>query len=123
MPVATILQLTEKRELKTLEGGYVVVRRMNFGEKLTQQENMMKMSMEKGTGGDPQMDIELLQRRSALWEFANLIMEHNLTDSNDLPLNFKLESHVTSLDPRIGSEIQDIINSVNSFEDSIEGKA
>lgn len=119
MPRATVASKTEKFELKSLPEAYIVVRRMTYGEKLNRTDSMMNM---KTTGEDREMHIQMMSKRIAFQDFANLIIEHNLTDENDQPLNFKNAADVERLDPRIGDEIGQLIDGINSFEDSQDVK-
>jgi hypothetical protein len=57
-----------------------------------------------------------------LWEFANLILDHNLTDAQDRKLNFKDPNDVKSIRGQVGDEIQLYINEMNSFEEAEEIK-
>lgn len=122
MPRATVTKSTEKFELKSLPEAYVVIRRMNYGEKLDRQDDMINMK----TGGESKTDfsaeIKLMNKKVALSDFANLVIDHNLTDENDVKLNFKNPSHVLSLDPVIGDEIGQLIDKLNSFEESDDVK-
>lgn len=119
MPRATVASQTEKFELKSLPEGYVVIRRMTYGEKLGRTDNMMNM---RTTTEDKEMEIRLLSRKIAFQDFANLLVEHNLTDENDKPLNFKNAADVERLDPVIGDEIGQYIDKINSFEDTQDTK-
>lgn len=114
MPRATVASETEKFELKSLPEAYIVVRRMTYGEKLNRTDGMMNM---RTTSEDRQMEINMMSKKIAFQDFANLIIEHNLTDENDKPLNFKNAADVERLDPRIGDEIGQLIDGINSFED------
>lgn len=126
MPIAVVIDTNEKFELKTLPGAFVVIRRMNYGESLKRKDMMasVAMDMEKRAGQEQstKLQMEILSEKTTLWEFSTLIMEHNLTDENDKPLNFKDPNHVKKLVGRIGDEIQQYINDLNSFEDSEEVK-
>lgn len=114
MPRATVASQAEKFELKSLPDGYVVIRRMTYGEKLNRTDGMMNM---RTTSEDKEMQINLMSKRVAFQDFANLIMDHNLTDENDRALNFKSAADVERLDPVVGDEIGQLIDSINSFED------
>lgn len=117
MPKATVAKNTERFDLKTVPEGFVVVRRMSFGEKLERQDDMMTMKTE-----DKELSFSLLNKRATLKDFGNLVLEHNLTDENDRPLNFKNAADVVALDPRVGEEIQTLIDQINSFEETTEVK-
>lgn len=124
MVVATITNQTERFELKSLPGGYVVIRQMSYGEKLNRQTQMTsyQMLMSGGKGADTKMDIEMHMEKVAKWEFSNLITEHNLTDEAEKALNFKNVADVDRLNPVVGEEIQVYINQLNAFEDDEDVK-
>lgn len=120
MAIATVTSNTDRKELKSCPpDGYVVIRRMNYGESLKRKEMMasiaMQMDGKKGEGAKVQMD--LLQEKTALWEFANLIVDHNLTDDKDRRLDFRNPKDVMMIRGQVGDEIQLYINDLNSFED------
>jgi hypothetical protein len=71
VPRATAITETEHHDLKTLPGGFVVVRKLSYGE--------------------------VLQRRT---------MMKNLATETDLGL----------LDPRVGQEIEQILDSLNNYD-------
>lgn len=125
MPIATVTDESVKKELKSCPpDGFVVIRRMTFGESLKRREMMasiaMQMDGKKGEGNKMQMDI--LQEKTALWEFANLVLDHNLTDAQERRLNFKLPADIMKIRGQVGDEIQQYINELNSFEDNEEIK-
>jgi hypothetical protein len=124
MVVATITNQTERFELKSLPGGYVVIRQMSYGEKLNRQTQMTsyQMLMSGSKGADTKMDIEMHMEKVAKWEFSNLITEHNLTDEAEKALNFKNVADVDRLNPVVGEEIQVYINQLNAFEDDEDVK-
>ena len=125
MAVATVVTTTERFELKTAApDGYVVVRRMTWGEKLKRQGMMTNFRMEVGGGKseDVAMDVNLFQEKVSMWEFSNLIIEHNLTDDKLVALNFKNPVDVARLGPLVGEEIQKRIDEINAFEESDEVK-
>lgn len=119
MPVGTVTRNTERFDLETLPGGYVVIRRMSYGEKLARQDNILSMRTSKETEG---VEFSMLNKNAALHDFSNLVIEHNITDENDRPLNFKDAKDIFALDPRIGDEIGQKIDSINSFEETEQTK-
>lgn len=126
MPLATVSDVPERKDLKTCPDGYVLIRRMSHGEKLYRSGFASKMKFDAGGSRKKGMqgEIDLMQERTSLWEFANLIVEHNLTyqqnpqdvTSPELPLDFKKAEHVKMLDARIAEEISTYIDELNNFE-------
>lgn len=120
MAVATIVDSTERFDLKSCPpDGYVVIRRMTYGEKLKRQSMMTRFKMEMGRKNTDAnvMDVDLDQEKVSMWEFANLVVEHNLTDESLKPLNFKNMADIVRLGPVVGEEIQKRIDELNSFEE------
>jgi hypothetical protein len=125
MPVATVTDSDVKVDLKSIEGGYVVIRRATYGEKLKTKSMMSSIRMELGdkkTGNISQAHIELFEEKVTNYEFANFISDHNLTDEKQKPLNFKNAADVARLRGQIGEEISDRMKEVNDFEDNEEVK-
>jgi len=126
MPVAVVIQNTQEFKLKSCQGGVVEIRRMTFGESLIRKDMMasVAMEMQNRSKGNESMKIQmdLLQEKTTLWEFSNLVMKHNLTDANEKLLDFKNPAHVKALEGKIGDEIQQYINELNSFEEDEEIK-
>ncbi len=119
MPVGTVTRNTEQFDLTTLPGAYVVIRRMNFGEKLDRQDDMLNM---RTTGESNQFELKMLMKKMTFKDFGNLIIDHNITDENERKLNFGNQRDITTLDPRVCEEISSLIEKLNSFEDLPETK-
>lgn len=125
MAIATIVSTTDRFDLKSAPpDGYVVIRRMTWGEKLKRQGMMTNFRMDVGGNkkDDMSMDVNLFQEKVTLWEFANLIVEHNLTDDKMQQLNFKNAADVARLGPLVGEEIQKRIDEINAFEEDDDVK-
>jgi hypothetical protein len=110
---------TERYELKTCEGGFVILRRLSYGEKLKRQEMSFGAAMKIEGGKQRQsrsseMVMDMAQTAATEFEFKNCIVEHNLEDDNGNLLDFRTSVHVHLLDPRIGEEIAEYINMMNN---------
>ncbi len=122
MPRATITSTTERLELKTCPGGWVDLKRLTYGQYLHRSEIVTKMKVQGTDKKNRQKDsekiagiLEMANKRVTEYEFSNCIMDHNLTDDNDNPLNFSNPLTLEALDPRIGNEIADKINEMHEF--------
>lgn len=116
-------QETERIELKSLPEGYVVLRRMSYGEYLQRRDMTVDMSMERdGAKGvrDMQMAMKMANKRVMEYEFSKTVVEHNLEDENGNPLNFSDPRTLDRLDPRVGEEIGTHIDRMNSFGEDAE---
>lgn len=117
MPVAVITSENHREELKTLPGAYVVIREMTYGERLVRSNLMGAMKVLKDNKSDYAGEIAMQTEKMTLWDFANLIAEHNLEDTDGRTLNFRNEQDVRKLSSRIGDEVGALIDKWNSFED------
>jgi hypothetical protein len=123
MPVAVFVNDTKRFDLINLPDAYVVIRRMNYGESLKRQAMVSKIYMAQAEGSrDMRGEVDLQPERVAMWEFANLIVEHNLTDEHDKPLNFKNPMDVVRLDGPIGSEIGKYIDEFSGSQEEPQVK-
>ncbi len=129
MPSAVVTNnVSEKIPLKTLPEGYVIVRRMTYGEDLARSAKATKLLVGTDSGGkgkskdDFQGQIDIQTEALALWDFANLVVEHNCEDATGRTLNFKNINDVKILDKNIGQEIGQIIDDFNSAETTDEVK-
>jgi hypothetical protein len=121
MPVAVITEPSERRDLKTLPEGFVVVKRMTYGQHLYRRTISTKFLMmdEKKTQGAIG-EVKTMEEAVAFWEFANLVEDHNLTDEQGRKLNFMDPNDVKRISSKIGDEINTIIDELNNFKDEVE---
>lgn len=124
MPVAVVANTTQRFDLESLPEGYVVIRRMTYGESLKRQGISTRFLVSGNTGGSKEFsgELDIQSEAIAMWDFANLVVEHNLTDVDERPLDFKKASDVAKLDGPIGDEIGKLIDTFNSVKESEEVK-
>jgi len=122
MPVATTSgEETFKYELKSLEGGYVVLRKLTYGEWLHRRQMSSNMSFKGGRSKDDFEGVmQLVNERATHFEFAKCVVDHNLTDENDNPLNFAKPDTLKRLDSKIGEEISLRISKLNQFDEDLD---
>jgi hypothetical protein len=122
VPKATVnTNDTEKFALKSCEGGEVTLRRMTYGQKLTRQQNAVKMTMEQERGKrNGTMNMDMLQHAATVFDFRACVVDHNLEDEAGQKLNLTNPLHIDMLDPRIGEEIAGFIDKMNNFEADLE---
>ena len=122
MPVATTSpEETERHDLKSLEGAFVELRSMTYGEWLHRRDMATKMAIE----GDPRkkdskVSIDSLQTETTLYEFSKCIVDHNLTDAKENALNLSNRKDFAQLHPKIGEEISALITEMNVWESEQE---
>ena len=118
MPVATTSpEETERHDLKSLEGAFVELRSMTYGEWLHRRDMATKMAIE----GDPRkkdskVTIDAIQTETTFYEFSKCVVDHNLTDKQDNPLDLSTKKDFTQLHPKIGEEISALITEMNVWE-------
>lgn len=122
MPVAVSTNTTKKYDLTTLSGAYVVVRRMTYGERLLRSEMATRLSVSGAKSDDFKGELDIQTVDIALWDFANLVIEHNLTDVDERPLDFRKTGDVKKLMGNVGDEVGKFIDKWNDTEGSEEVK-
>ncbi len=123
MVIATVSLDTERFELKSLEGAFVVLKPMSWGEKLKRQEMATGDARMKGIAGkkaEPEIAVKMLAQLVAEYEFKHCIVDHNLEaedkHGNPRPLDFNSGSDVGLLSGRVGDEINQLIAEQNNFD-------
>lgn len=130
MPIVTVDPTEyERRELKSAppdpndpsdEQGYIMVRPLPYGKKLARRDKASRMKMNTGDGkGKPSTEIQLetLSEWATQYDFAYCIGDHNLTDKNKVKVDFTNPMSFALLDPKVGTEIAEIIDALNEDED------
>lgn len=117
MPVATVDTKGVRKELKSLPGAFVVLRKMSYGERLKSRDVAAEAAAVEGPDGKPEMTMMISQLKVQCFEFATCITEHNLQDANEKLLDFRDKNHVKALDTKVAGEIERLINEMNMPED------
>lgn len=115
MPKATVSNDTERVDLRSCPEGYVVLRRLTYGQLLERREMAADMQI-TGDQRGAQGSIKQAQRAVAEFEFKHCIVDHNLENDAGQLLNFSQPGTIQMLDPRIGEEIGQAIDQLNQFE-------
>lgn len=135
MPIVSINpQEYERHELKTapanplIEGdeqGYVMLRPLPFGMKLSRRSKATKMMMrsqpatsrKQAAQQESVFELESMDEWAVAHDFAYCIGEHNLYSSPNQLIDFSKPMSLKLLDPKVGSEIEQLIDSLNNDED------
>lgn len=123
----------ERHELKTAPpDGFVMLRPLPYGMKLSRRSKATKMMMRsqptqstpgnRGGKGQPQeqvFEVESMDEWAVAFDFAYCIGEHNLQNRNGSLIDFSKQTHmqIKLLDPKVGTEIERLIDSLNNDED------
>lgn len=125
MPKATANTLaTEHHDLKSLPGAYVVVRRLTYGETL-QRRSLLTMEMTGSSSKDAKAEIAMANRKSTEFDFQKCVVDHNLfaDDEETRKLNLGNPTDLDLLDPRVGQEIEQILDTLNNYDPDAEGNS
>ena len=108
------------------EDGYVYLRPLPYGMKLTLRDGAIKQRMLVKQPGrsrknekqeDQAIELDTVSEWASHYEMAYCIGKHNLTDSNKELVDFTSPMSLKSLDPRVGTEIEKLLFDLNQDED------
>jgi hypothetical protein len=123
MPKATIsANDTERFDLKSCPGGYVVLKPMPYDQYLHRRDIAMRFQMEGSASdkrGDDKVKMDMAQAQKAVaeFEFGLCIVDHNLEDDDGQKLQFPRD--LKRLHPKVGEEIANLIDKMNTFEEEL----
>lgn len=123
MPKATVSTAVEHRDLKSIEGGWVELKRMSYGQKLERAQLATDMEIEMTRGSKTQKaSVDIMQQAVAIFDFKNCVVDHNLfeDDEETIKLDLSTKAGLSKLDPRAGDEIGKYIDELNNFEEDDE---
>lgn len=115
----TVPTEAERFDLKSAEGAYVMLKPLPYGQLIERRDKASRMSMvtDRGSRDQTKMDIDMMQAQSRMFEFSNCIIDHNLSDDAGNKLNFSIPSTLNLLDPKVGQEIEQLIDDLNQLEE------
>jgi len=129
MPVGTVTQEPVRHELKSLPpDGFVTLRQLPYWDVLERRDQGSRAVMEqskrkpgeKKADDDTKMVIETYQTWERFYTFKNCIVDHNITDSNGVALDFNKEMTLRMLSPAVGVEIEKLIDKLNAEDEADE---
>jgi len=134
MPRITLQAESKRFNLESLPpDGYIVIRALTYGQALERRQLATRLSMEqaqrnktKQAGGDSKiskMDIDVMQRASREFEFANCIIEHNIEGPDGTTLSFNSPRTIDLLPKELGEEIEKYLDEMNGEEETEEDLA
>lgn len=107
------------------EDGYICLRPLPYGMKITRSDRALRMSMRqtgpqdhKKKGEGSTIDLETAREWTTQYDFAYCIGDHNLTDKNGTIINFTNPMAIKTLNPKVGTEIELLIDKLNEDEDA-----
>ena len=116
MPKAVVSLDTKKFDLKSLPEGFVELRPMSFGQ-VVQRRSLLKLSVVAGKNKSFQGEMAMMSEEVTRFEYRTCIVDHNLEDETGRKLNLASENDFRRLDPRVGSEIDQLISDMNNFDE------
>ena len=124
MPFAGAVTDTIHIDLKSVEGGWVDLRRMTYGQKL-QRQSEAKLGIDMSSKSkDIKGERAMVTKKAIYDEYKNCVVDHNLFKDFEetAKFNYANTQDVDFLDPRIGEEINKHISDLNNFEETEEAK-
>lgn len=119
MPKATVDSAGVRVDLKTCEGGFVLLRQLPFGMMLKRRDLAAKYLQEfTGTSVSDvnTITINILNEKSRQFDFANMILDHNLEGDDGNKLDLTNPMTLDILDPRIAAEIETEMDKLNGTD-------
>lgn len=140
MPNATVVMEAKRFDLESMpatdgeEGGFIMARPLPFGMKLERRDKSLRMSMEQkstqtGRGNKARraqeddiqkIDLETFNAWAFQYDVAYCIVDHNLTDVHGVQLDFANPMTIKILDPKVGTEIEQILATLNGDDEEAE---
>lgn len=129
MPVVTVDPKEYQRfELETAPpDGYVMLRPLPYGMKLSRRSKATKMMMrsqpaqsrKQAQQQEQVFEVESMDEWAVAFDFQYCIGEHNLQMADGNLINFqdRTTMAIKLLDPKVGSEIERLIDNLNNAED------
>ena len=123
MPRATVVHGSpedqQQYDLKTLEGGYVTLRRLTYGEFLQRRQMTTSMRLQAGQSDEGfSGEMDLVNYKAVEFEFKHCIIDHNLEDEEGKQLDFKRPGTLDRLNPKVGEEIGSYIDKMNQYNEA-----
>jgi hypothetical protein len=117
MPRATVNQEATRVDLKSLPGGFVMLKQLPFGQMLSRRDRAARYLQEinpRAARDDiSKIQIDILNEASRIYDFKHCIIDHNLEDEHGNKLDFGNAMTLQVLDPKIGAEIETEIDKLN----------
>lgn len=137
MPIVTVdPEQYERFELKTApadpndpndENGYVMLRPLPYGMKLSRRSKATRMMMrsqpaqsrKQAQSQEQVFEVESMDEWAVAFDFQYCIGEHNLKARDGKLIDFQTNTHmkIKMLDPKVGTEIERLIDALNNDED------
>jgi len=116
---------TERFNLITCPGGYVILRTLSFHEMEVRKDIAGRMYQEQKVSGRKNDDdtmrayFESMNVKVTEYEFRNMIVEHNLymDDAETQLIDFTKPMHHWMLAPKIGEEISKYVESLTQMDE------
>jgi hypothetical protein len=120
MPNATVSTDVVKKELKSCEGAWVELRQLPFGKMLERRDKASRFMQEldpRARNANMKVQIDIMNEWSRRFDFKECIVDHNLEDAQGNQLNFGNPMTFDILDPKIGAELERLIDELNQEDE------
>ena len=122
MPKAVVSEETEKIDLTSLEGAFVVLRKMSYGELQTRSDFLDISGKQDVVNGkkETRVIIKTKSTDKQLFDFSHAIVDHNLENEKGEKLDLRSPEQIARLDPVVGQEVEKLIDARNKLFDEDE---
>lgn len=105
----------ETFELKSLPGAQVTLRRMSYDAYLARRDMMTSIRLAAKGRGDEDFagEMKMMNHKVAIFDFKECVVDHNLEDENGNTLDLTKPSTFKRLNPKVGIEIDELIEKMN----------
>lgn len=120
MPRAEVTSEAIKYDLVSCPpDGYVKIKQLPYHEMLVRRDRAGQLFFDP-SGEDTKVEISTLQAWARAYEFKHCIVEHNLEKKDGSPFDFSKDGELSFLDPRVGQEIEELIDKLHNVETDVK---
>lgn len=120
MPKATADRESTRHDLKSLEGAFVELMPLTYGQYLHRRDLAMEITVKDPNIKTAEMAMSMANEAVTRYEYEHCIVDHNLEDGTGRKLNFKVQADFNNLAPKVGEEISSLIDDMHHWEDKKE---
>ena len=107
-----------KHDLKTLPGAWIETRLMTYGEKCLKTDKSLQVTrnISSSADQDDKLLLEQLSYQANIIDIKTCVVNHNLTDFAGAKLDLSNPKVIDALHPKVGEEINRIIDEENNLD-------
>jgi hypothetical protein len=120
MPRAEVTSEAIEYPLETCPpDGFVKIKQLPYHEMLVRRDRAGQLFFNP-SDEDGKVEVSTLQAWARAYEFKHCIVDHNLERKDGTPFDFSREGELSFLDPRVGQEIEELIDKLHNVEANVK---